>query len=184
MPDGVAIRLTLPLVRPVSSAGVASLWPGRPMSRRRPAMSGRELAADPARTRPAMAEAVLDVNGKMVRAQVAAHELHEVVDLLQRRLRDKIEHKADHLERCAATARWTATSRSWPPSNAQTRRPSTWTNSTTTSTCSDLATGQEGLLERLPAGGYRVQHLHAMPAPPPPSLSACEFTEGPRPAAT
>jgi ribosome-associated translation inhibitor RaiA len=57
-----------------------------------------DMAADPARTRPAIARALLDVNGRMVRAHVAAHDLHEAVDLLQRRLQDKLEHKGEHLE--------------------------------------------------------------------------------------
>lgn len=43
-------------------------------------------AADPARKRPAIIEAVLDVDGTSVRAQIAATTMHEAVDLLEDRL--------------------------------------------------------------------------------------------------
>jgi len=49
---------------------------------------------DPARQRPASAQVTLDVNGEPVRAHVAAHSIHEAVDLVQRRLRDRLEHVA------------------------------------------------------------------------------------------
>lgn len=51
-------------------------------------------AHDPARERPAMAQLTVDINGELVRAQVAAHEMPEAIDLLQGRLRDKLEHRA------------------------------------------------------------------------------------------
>ncbi|MFN0091261.1 MAG: sigma 54 modulation/S30EA ribosomal C-terminal domain-containing protein [Acidimicrobiales bacterium] len=53
------------------------------------------LAMDPARTKRAEAQATLDVNGRPLRAHVAAHTLHEAVDLLERRLRDRLGHRAD-----------------------------------------------------------------------------------------
>jgi ribosomal subunit interface protein len=49
------------------------------------------LEPNPARERPAVAEASLDVNGKPVRAHVAAHDLMEAVDLLEERLRRRLE---------------------------------------------------------------------------------------------
>ena len=52
------------------------------------------LASDPARARPAIAQALLDVNGDLVRAHVAAETPHVAADLLQRRLRDKLEHRS------------------------------------------------------------------------------------------
>jgi len=55
---------------------------------------GRE--ADPARARRATAQVTLDVNGDPLRAHVAAHTLHEAIDLVQQRLRDRIEHRAEH----------------------------------------------------------------------------------------
>jgi hypothetical protein len=54
------------------------------------------LAPDPARDRPAMAEAALDLSGDMVRAHVAAPTMAEAVDLLGYRVRDRLEHLADH----------------------------------------------------------------------------------------
>lgn len=52
------------------------------------------LASDPAQARPAIAQALLDVNGDLVRAQVAAETPQVAADLLQRRLRDKLEHRS------------------------------------------------------------------------------------------
>jgi RNA polymerase-binding transcription factor DksA/ribosome-associated translation inhibitor RaiA len=55
------------------------------------------VAPDPAVARPARAEAALDVNGELVRAQVAAHSLHEAVDLLEARLRGRVAHAAERV---------------------------------------------------------------------------------------
>ena len=38
----------------------------------------------------------VDVNGEIVRAQRCAHEMREAIDLLQARLRHKLEHRAQH----------------------------------------------------------------------------------------
>lgn len=46
--------------------------------------------ADPARKRPAIAKASLDVGGRVVRAQAAATQMREAVDLLAPRLRRNI----------------------------------------------------------------------------------------------
>jgi len=48
--------------------------------------------ADPAVARPAVAEALLDLDGRPVRAQVSARRLYEAVDLLEARLRHRLEH--------------------------------------------------------------------------------------------
>jgi ribosome-associated translation inhibitor RaiA len=50
--------------------------------------------ADPARERSAFAKAELDVNGRMVRAHAAATTMFEAVDLLEGRLRERIERLA------------------------------------------------------------------------------------------
>lgn len=50
---------------------------------------------DPARARPAIAQALLDVNGTPVPAHVAAHDLAEAIDLLADRLRHRLEHLAE-----------------------------------------------------------------------------------------
>jgi hypothetical protein len=55
-------------------------------------------AADPAVDRPALAQAMLDVNGQPVRAHVAAHTMTEAIDLLERRLRDQLTHRAEHMK--------------------------------------------------------------------------------------
>lgn len=56
------------------------------------------LAPDPARARPAMAQLSLDLNGEVVRAQVAAQQMREAVDLLVRRMSDRLEHRAQRRE--------------------------------------------------------------------------------------
>lgn len=63
-----------------------------------PVLYGRiklATAPDPAVERPALAQATLDVNGRLVRAHVAAHTMGEAVDLLVQRLRDRLEHRAE-----------------------------------------------------------------------------------------
>ncbi|HEY5578829.1 MAG TPA: sigma 54 modulation/S30EA ribosomal C-terminal domain-containing protein [Acidimicrobiia bacterium] len=52
------------------------------------------FASDPARELPAIVQALLDVDGDLVRAQVAAETAHVATDLLQRRLRDKLDHRS------------------------------------------------------------------------------------------
>ncbi len=62
---------------------------------------------DPARARPARAEATLDVDGDLVRAHVASRSLTEAIDLLEHRLRDQLEHRArrrEHLHRADGLA--------------------------------------------------------------------------------
>lgn len=56
------------------------------------------FAPDPARGRPAMAQLSLDVNGEVIRAQVAADEMREAADLLVRRMEDRLEHRAQRRE--------------------------------------------------------------------------------------
>ncbi|HUI02521.1 MAG TPA: sigma 54 modulation/S30EA ribosomal C-terminal domain-containing protein [Acidimicrobiales bacterium] len=51
---------------------------------------------DPARERPAVAEATLDLSGDLVRAHVTAPTMAEAVDLLGHRVRDRLEHLAKH----------------------------------------------------------------------------------------
>jgi ribosome-associated translation inhibitor RaiA len=53
-------------------------------------------APDPALERPAIAEGTIDVNGEIVRAQIGANSMGEAIDLLQARLRGKLEHRAQH----------------------------------------------------------------------------------------
>ena len=53
-------------------------------------------APDPARDRPAIAQVTVDINGEIVRAQVAGHVMNEAVDLLDARLRDKLGHRDEY----------------------------------------------------------------------------------------
>ena len=53
-------------------------------------------APDPARQRPAMAEVTLDLGGELVRAHVAGGDVREAADLVQERLRDQLQHRAEH----------------------------------------------------------------------------------------
>lgn len=53
-------------------------------------------APDPARERPAIAQVSVDIDGDVVRAQLAGHAMHEAIDLLKERLRDKLQHRAEH----------------------------------------------------------------------------------------
>ena len=54
------------------------------------------VATDPARERPALAQASVDINGDVLHAHVTGHELREAADLLQRRLLDQLEQRVSH----------------------------------------------------------------------------------------
>lgn len=56
------------------------------------------MHSDPARDRRAFAKAELDVNGRVVRAHVAAASTFEAVDRLEARLRERLERFAHHEE--------------------------------------------------------------------------------------
>ena len=53
---------------------------------------------DPAASRPVVAQANLDLDGRVVRAQVEADGAHEAVDLLDARLRGLVQRAATHWE--------------------------------------------------------------------------------------
>ena len=55
-----------------------------------------DITDNPAVERPVEARAALDVNGAKVRARVTATEPNEAVDLLESKLRDELEHLAEH----------------------------------------------------------------------------------------
>ncbi len=56
------------------------------------------LEPKPSIDRPALAEATLDVNGQPVRAHVAGHDLMEAIDLLEDRLRRRLERHKGRFE--------------------------------------------------------------------------------------
>ncbi len=47
---------------------------------------------------PVVAQANLDVNGRMVRAQVEAATAHEAIDLLESKMRRRLERVSEHFE--------------------------------------------------------------------------------------
>jgi ribosome-associated translation inhibitor RaiA len=53
---------------------------------------------DPAVERPAIAQGNLDLNGRMLRAQVAAATAHEAIELLEMRMRRRLDRMARHWE--------------------------------------------------------------------------------------
>jgi ribosome-associated translation inhibitor RaiA len=53
--------------------------------------------AEPKRPRPSIAQTTLDVNGELIRAQVAGDTMTEAIDLLADRLRDQIQHRSERL---------------------------------------------------------------------------------------
>ena len=57
---------------------------------------------DPARERPAIVKAELDVNGRLVRAHIAAATMFVAVDLVEARLRHRLERREPH---CAGSPR-------------------------------------------------------------------------------
>lgn len=72
-----------------------------------PVLSARvrlALSADPAVERPATAQARLDLNGRMLRAHVAAPTMREAIDELNDRLREQLERLAPDWESMRGTA--------------------------------------------------------------------------------
>jgi hypothetical protein len=61
--------------------------------------------ADPAVDRPVVAQANLDVDGRLVRAQVEGATAHEAIDRLAARVRQRLERTAEH---------WEARRGAWP----------------------------------------------------------------------
>lgn len=155
-------------------------------------------APDPARDRPAIAEVSVDVNGDVVRAQLAGHDPREAIDLLQRRLRSRLEHRAERQE---AVRQRPASSGvgEWRHGDPPTHRPehfdrpvderelvrrSTYTDAPMTPDEAafdleqldvdfylfrELATGEDALIERDDGEGYRLTRLGGSTADPGPT---------------
>ena len=149
-------------------------------------------AADPARDRPAIAQVVLDVDGELVRAHVAAHGMRESIDLLQRRLQDRLRHRAEH-QAAGRTRSGLAEPGEWrhgdlpaarpdyfdrPPEERELVRHKSFAIDELTPDEAafdldqldydfhlfrDLASGEDALLERLADGSYRLTRLHGIP---------------------
>jgi hypothetical protein len=172
-----------------------------------------EQAADPARDRPALAQVSLDIDGQLVRAHVAGHEMREAVDLLQQRLRDKLEHRAEH-RKAVRNRDAIPQPGEWRHGDVPTDRPEhfdrpaderelirhkSYTAGELTPDEAafdmeqldfdfylfrDLATGEDALIERDADDTYRLTHLHAAAADPGPTAVPVSFTELPAPELT
>jgi ribosome-associated translation inhibitor RaiA len=79
-------------------------------------------AADPAVASPAIAQANLDLNGRLVRAHVAAATMREAIDLLHDRLARRLERMARHWE-ARRGGRPTPGEHGWRHSTQPTHRP-------------------------------------------------------------
>lgn len=160
-------------------------------------------ASDPSRERPAIAEVSVDVNGEIVRAQLAATEMREAIDLLQKRLRDRLEHRARRREALRHRGPSSGPGE-WRHGDAPTHRPEHFDRPAEErelvrrSTYSDdemtvdeaafdleqldvdfylfreLATGGDSLVERAD-GGYRLLRLDGADADPGPTAVRLEL---------
>jgi hypothetical protein len=155
-------------------------------------------AADPARTRPALARVALDVDGELVRAHVAGHTMREAADLLQRRLRDKLAHRAQHRDDLR-TRPAERDEGEWRHGDLPTERPEYFdrpaderelvrhktfaVDEITPDEAAfdmelldydfhlfrDLASGEDAVIERVGQGTYRLTRLHPAPVEPGPT---------------
>jgi ribosome-associated translation inhibitor RaiA len=167
-------------------------------------------AADPARDRPAIAQVSVDINGRVLRAQVAGHEMREAIDLVQARLRDKFQHRA---ERRRARRRRPGASLpgEWrhgdPPSHRpdhfdrpaderQVVRHKTYSQDELTPDEAafdmdqldfdfylfrDLASGEDAVLERTEDGSYLLTRLRPRGVDPGPTAIAYAVADAPAP---
>jgi ribosome-associated translation inhibitor RaiA len=151
------------------------------------------VAADPATAHPAMAQASLGVNGRIVRAQAAANEMQEAIGLLQRRLASKLRRTAQRSGTLRRRRAGRADPGEWRRGEVPGDRPDYFDRpveerqlvrhkafAATAQTVEeaafdmeqldydfhlfrDVESDQDSLLERLPEGGYRLQHLRTAP---------------------
>jgi cold shock CspA family protein/ribosome-associated translation inhibitor RaiA len=162
------------------------------------------IAADPARAKPALAQVTVDVDGDLVRSHVAAHDPHEAVDLLQRRLRDQLEHR--HNRRLALhRSSGVPEPGEWRHGDLPSDRPPFFprergdrqlvrhktfaVDELTPDEAAfdmeladfqfylfrDLASGEDAVLERLPGGEFRLTRLHPSDADPGPTAIAIDI---------
>ncbi len=148
------------------------------------------LAADPARDRPAIAQVAFDIDGQVVRAHAAGHGMREAIDLLQRRMRARLEHRAEHRE-AGRDRNGVPEPGEWRHGDLPTERPDYYdrpaderelvrhkcfsVGELTPDEAAfdmeqldydfhlfrDLATGEDALIERHPNHPYRLTRLHS-----------------------
>jgi ribosome-associated translation inhibitor RaiA len=138
--------------------------------------------ANPARERPVVAQANLDVNGRFVRAQVRAQTAREAVDLLRdrlrRRLRNILDRAADTRQGTEVDARQAAEPSPLPPEERRIVRHKTVTSARlapdeAAGLLEDMdydfhlfieaSTGQDSVLYRSGPTGYRLAQIEPGP---------------------
>jgi ribosome-associated translation inhibitor RaiA len=163
-------------------------------------------AGDPARERPAIAEGQLEVHNQIVRAHVAGRDMREASDLLQSRLRDRLEHVSEkqrwrrHQGTAAEPGTWrhgdrVASRPEWfdrPLDERELVRTKSYAIGAMTAEDAafdiesldhdfllfvDVATGEDAVIERAD-GSYRVTSLHPTgTGTHPPTLSLADAIE-------
>jgi ribosome-associated translation inhibitor RaiA len=167
-------------------------------------------APDPARERPAIAQVTIDVNGQVVRAQVAGHTMREAIDLLQARLRDRLQHRAGH-RRALRRRPGASLPGEWRHGDPPTHRPDYFDrpaherrlvrhkayvdDELTPDEAAfdmeqldvdfylfrDLASGEDAVLERAEDGSYLLTRLRPTPVDPGPTALALAVADTPAP---
>jgi ribosome-associated translation inhibitor RaiA len=170
-----------------------------------------DRASDPARERPALARVTVDIDGQQIRAHVAAATLEESIDLLEARLRHRLEHRAQHL-RALRRRGPESPPGEWRHGDLPTERPHhhprpveerqivrhksfTTTRSTVDEAIfdlesfdadfflfTDLATGDDAVVSRAAGGAYVLHYRQTPDEVPGPCASVVELD--PRPAPT
>lgn len=176
-------------------ANVAKLAPGRILHARLRLMT----EADPARERPAIVKGSIDVDGRVVRAHVAAPTMHEAIDWFEERMRDRLGHLAERARSLQLRHR-DAGPGEWHHGDAPTtRRPELFDRPVDEREIvrrkefaveaetpdeavfdmeslhhdfflfTDVETDEENVVYRVPGGGYEI----VQPTPTPDSLARC-----------
>jgi ribosome-associated translation inhibitor RaiA len=168
------------------------------------------MEPDPARERPAIVEVELDVDGELVRAHIAGREMREAIDLVQRRLRDKLDHRAQRRGALrkraglAAPGEWRhgdlpSTRPAWfdrPTEEREVMRRATFTGAELTADeavfdmeqadfdfylFTEVATEEDAVVEREADGSSVLRRLHPTAVDPGPTAVGVRVAEGAAP---
>lgn len=172
------------------------------------------MAADPARARPALAKANLDLGGRFVGAHVAAHGMPEAVDLLSDQLAQRLADRAQRLEALHRRPAGSEGRGEWRHGDLPTSRPEYFDRPAderelvrqkvfVTAEQSvdeaafdmdqldydfylfrDVASGDDSLLERRPGRAYRLRSVRARAASPTPAALELDVEGRPAPVLT
>jgi ribosome-associated translation inhibitor RaiA len=167
------------------------------------------MAPDPALERPAIAQATIDIDGDVVRAQIRGHDMREAIDLLQARLRNRLEHRS-HRRHAVRHRPTTVVPGQWRRGDASTdpdyfdgspaermvvRHKSYVGDELTPDEAAfdmdqldfniylsrDLTSGGDAVLERVSAGSYRLTRVGASATDTVPTAADVEIAEHPAP---